>query len=82
MLKKKDHIYYQGNNIIIVTLILILIFNINVISEILNGVVSVDKLTKSHKKLGGGRTEIWTNFMNHFRKITELKRITQEEISK
>lgn len=51
-------------------------------SEILNGVVSVDKLTKSHKKLGGGRTEIWTNFMSHFRKLTELKRITQEEISK
>jgi hypothetical protein len=51
-------------------------------SDILNGVVSVEKLTKIHKKLGGGRFEIWTTMMNHLRKLIELKRITQEEISK
>mmetsp|Transcript_14403 Transcript_14403/g.21600 ORF Transcript_14403/g.21600 Transcript_14403/m.21600 type:complete len:785 (+) Transcript_14403:74-2428(+) len=51
-------------------------------SDLLNGVVSVEKVNKSHKKMGGHRAEVWTALTDHMRRIIESKRMSQEEICK
>jgi hypothetical protein len=51
-------------------------------SEVFNGVVTLDKLRAAHKKLGGGRSELWSVLVAHMRTLVELSRVRHEEISK
>lgn len=37
----------------------------------LTGVVSADKLSKHHKRLGGGLTELWTAIVEHISRLTD-----------
>ena len=42
-------------------------------SEALNGVVTLERLKKEHKRLGNGRQELWAIFLTHIRSLLQLK---------
>jgi hypothetical protein len=50
-------------------------------NEALNGVVTVDRLKKEHKKRGGGRAELWTVLSIHLQKLLEYDNNSLDNLS-
>jgi hypothetical protein len=49
-------------------------------SEALNGVVTLDRLKKEHKKVAG-RSELWNSLTNHLKSLLEAHPSSLDEIS-
>lgn len=49
-------------------------------SEVLNGIITVDKLQNYHKKRGGGLSALWNSLLSHIQKLCSSKRFSLDDL--